>query len=90
MLQVVIVVNILLGQQVNGHKVLRRNLFFEDQMVGQRFDAIKSLQRRLLCNEEEYTAPFQTADVAAQQVLSRQLEVADAFRLEVFANDEGL
>lgn len=74
-------------QQVDRHVIDARHLFFEDEMIAKRLDAVEALQFRLLGDEERHLAFFQAGHVALQQVVSYEVESLFPSLLQVFAYD---
>lgn len=74
-------------QQVDRHVIDARHLFFEDEMIAKRLDAVEALQFRLLGDEERHLAFFQAGHVALQQVVAYEVESLFPSLLQVFAYD---
>lgn len=74
-------------QQVDRHEVDAVDLLLQNQVVAQGFDAVESLQSRLLGDEEGDGTSLQAFHIALQQVVAHQVEVGDASLVQVFADD---
>ncbi len=83
-------IDVLCRNQVDRHVVAVLHLLAQNQVVAQAFNAVVSLYRRLLGDDKLNASRFQASYIAAQQVVSHQVEIRASVTLHVFPNDVSL